>query len=161
MATSKKTPVDGEVKKDEFQEALKKMESRYGKGVIVSGKTVSDHIEVVSTGSLTLDLATGIGGWPIGYLIEVVGPESSGKTTLMLHAIAEFQKIEGEVVFVNPEQAFDRLYAGNLGVQVDKLTISQPDTMEDMYNIIEEIIKTGKVRLLVIDSHTAAPPKAV
>lgn len=156
-----KDKVQDESKKDVFQEKLDALEKKFGVGTIIHGKNVKNNWEVVSTGSMGLDLASGIGGWPIGCLIEVFGPESSGKTTMMLHAIAQFQQIEGEVIFVNPEQAFDKIYATALGINVDKLTISQPDTMEDMYNIVEELIKTGKVRLVVIDSHTAAVPKAV
>ena len=160
MAGGKKTTASTE-SKDVFQEKIMDLEKKFGVGTIIHGKDVKDNWEVVSPGSMGLDVATGIGGWPVGCLIEVFGPESSGKTTMMLHAIAQFQQIDGEVVFINPEQAFDKTYATALGVNVDKLTISQPDTMEDMYNIAEELIKTGRVRLVIIDSHTAAVPKAV
>lgn len=147
---------------DKYLDVLASLETRFGKGTTISGKTVKDTVEVISTGSLTLDMATMIGGWPIGCLIEVFGMESSGKTTICLHAIANFQKKnDGEVVFVNPEHAFDRLYATNIGVDVDRLTISQPDCQEDMYNIIQALVESGKVRLVVIDSHTASLPKAV
>lgn len=144
-----------------FQDKLKELDKKYGVGAIIHGKDVAEEIEVVPTGSLLLDIATNIGGWPVGCLIELFGPESSGKTTMILHAIANFQQLEGECIFVNPEQAFDKVYARNIGVNVDKLVISQPDYMENMYNIVEDLIKTGKVRLIIIDSHSASLPKLV
>lgn len=156
-AAKKEEPVG-----DSYQDKLKALNERYGKGSVVSGKTVKESLEVVSTGSLTLDMATMVGGWPVGCLIEIWGPESSGKSTISIHAMANFQKKNnGEIVFVNPEHAFDRVYATNIGLDVDNITISHPDCQEDMWNIIIDLVDTGNVRLVVIDSHTAAQPKAI
>ncbi len=162
MAAKETKSRDTPEQKDVFQEKLKSLEKKFGVGTIIHGKDIQEDLEVVSTGSLTLNIATGLGGHPRGKLIEIFGPESSGKSTMTIHAIAEFQRPEdGECVLVDFEQSFDKTYACKLGVDVDKLTIVQPDCMEDGYNIIEELIKTGRVRLVVIDSHTAAQPKKV
>lgn len=139
-----------------LMEALKKLEEKYGVGTIIYGKNVTEDLEVVPTGSLGLDIATNCGGHPVGKLIEIFGPESSGKSTMTLHAIANFQKLEGKCILVDVEQSFDRIYATTLGVDVDSLIIIQPECQEDMYNIIEPLIRTGKFRLVVLDSHTAA-----
>lgn len=161
MATAKNKKEVGEEKKDVFQDALKAMENKYGSGTIIRGKDVSELMEVVSTGSLTLDIALGIGGYGIGKLIEVYGMESCGKSTLTLHAIANYQKLEGETVLVDYEQSFDKIYATALSVDVNRLTIVQPSNMEEGYNIIEELIKTARVRLIVLDSHTSMMPKKI
>lgn len=165
MAIKKETTKaeDKEVKKkDPFQDALKVLEGKFGAGTVINGNNVED-IEVVSTGSLTLDLATGIGGWGVGLLIELYGPESSGKSTMTLHAIANYQEKypDDKMVLLDKESSFDKKYAHSLNVKVDKLVISQPETLEDMYNIAEILIKTDKVRLLVMDSHTSAQPKVI
>lgn len=147
--------------KDAFQEKLKSLESRYGSGTVIRGDKISDVKEIVSTGSFCLDIANNLGGNPVGKLIEIFGPESSGKSTLMLHSIAKFQELEGEVIYIDYEHSFDKGYATALGVNVDKLVVITPDCAEDGYNIVEELIRTGKVRLVVIDSHTAGVPKSV
>lgn len=139
-----------------LQATMQKLETKYGVGTIIYGKNVSEELEVVPTGSLGLDIATNIGGYPVGKLIEIFGPESSGKSTMTLHAIAKFQKVGGKCALVDYEQSFDRVYATALGVDVDALIIVQPENQEDGYNIMEELIRTGKFRLVVIDSHTAA-----
>lgn len=142
---------------------LQKMETKYGKGSIVRGSTISEHLEVVSTGSIALNIATKCGGYPVGKLIELQGQESSGKSTGTLHAIAEFQKAypDDECALYDAEQSFDKGYALEIGVDVDKLLILQADTMEEGYNMVHDLIVTGKVRLIVIDSHTAATPKKI
>lgn len=157
--TEKKVKEDNQ--KDVFQEKLKSLEAKYGSGTVIHGKDILENLEVVSTGSLTLDIATNLGGLPLGKLIEIFGMESSGKSTLTLHAIANFQKLEGNCILLDYEHSFDRVYATAIGIDVDKLTIIQPDCMEDGYNIAEELIKTGEVRLIILDSHTAAIPKVV
>ena len=139
---------------------LKALESKYGAGSVIIGKDITEKLEVVSTGSLSLDIATNIGGYPIGKLIEFIGMESSGKSTGSLHAIAEFQKL-GKCVLIDYEQSFDKIYAEALGVKVDELIIVQPECSEDGYNIAEELIRTKEIRLVVIDSHTAGQPKKV
>lgn len=141
-------------------EALKEqINKQYGKGTILSGRDKPDDLEVVQSGSLTLDVATGIGGLPVGKLIEIFGPESAGKSTLTLHAIAEFQKAGKEVALIDHEHSFDKKYARSLGVDIDKLLISQPGSMEDGYNIAEFLIKSKKVGLVVVDSQTSMVPK--
>jgi len=158
MAKATKTTEEGSSK---FQETLKALEKKYGSGTVIQGKDVKEDIEVVPSGSLTLDIATNLGGHPVGKLIEIFGPESSGKSTIVLHAIANFQKLPGECVLIDVEQSFDRVYATSIGVDVDRLSIAQPDSMEDAYNIAIELIKTGDTRLIVMDSHTAAMPKKI
>ncbi len=166
MAASKNTTTEKKVKeevekKDAFEEKLKLMNTKYGSGTIIRGDIIPEIKEIVSTGSFCLDVANNLGGNPVGKLIEIFGPESSGKSTLMLHAIANFQTLEGEVVLIDYEHSFDKSYAIALGVNVDKLIVINPDCSEDGYNIAEELIKTGKVRLVLIDSHTAGVPKSV
>lgn len=158
--TEKKIKEEGE-QKDIFNEKLKSLNSKYGSGTIIRGNDISEIKEVVSTGSFCLDVANNLGGNPVGKLIEVFGQESSGKSTLTLHAIANFQTLDGEVVLIDYENSFDKTYAIALGVQVDKLIVINPECAEDGYNIAEELIKTGKVRLVVIDSHTAGVPRMV
>ncbi len=146
--------------KDKFEEKLKSLEGRYGKGTIIHGRDTIELLEVVSSGSLGIDLATSCKGLPVGKLIEFLGMESSGKSTLALHAIANFQRL-GKCVLIDYEQAFDRTYAEALKIDMDKLIIVQPENLEAGYNIAEELIKTGEVRLLIKDSHTAGMPKKV
>lgn len=148
---------------DKFEEKLKSLEKRFGMGTIIHGADVEEKLEVVSTGSISLNIALGCGGTPIGKLIEKLGMESSGKSTSTLHDIAEFQKAypEDEMVLCDYEQSFDKKYACELGINMNRLTILQPECLEDGYNLLEELIKTGKVRLAVIDSHTAGMPKKV
>jgi recombination protein RecA len=150
-----------EQEKDILAEKLKALEKKFGAGTIIMGRDTKEELEVVDSGSLTLNLATNIGGLPVGKLIELLGMESSGKSTLTLHAISNFQKLEGKCVLVDYEQSFDRTYATALGVDMDKLIIIQPECMEDGYNMTEELIKTGDIRLVVHDSHTAAMPRKV
>lgn len=143
----------------QLEETLKELNKRYGIGTVISGDTVEEDVEVVDSGSLTLNIATGVGGIPVGKLIEMFGPESSGKSTLALHMIAEFQRVGKRAVLCDAEQSFDRKYATALGVNMDDLIIVQPECMEDGYNSIEEIVRSGEVGLVVIDSHTALIPK--
>ena len=140
---------------------MSKLNKTYGKGTIMSlGENTVTEVKSVSTGSLGLDLALGIGGFPEGRIIEIYGPESSGKTTLTIHAIAESQKAGGTALFVDAEHAFDKKYAKNLGVDVDKLLISQPDSGEQALEVAEGMIRSGAVDLVVIDSVAALVPKS-
>lgn len=144
--------------KDKLSELRALMETKYGKGIIVSGNT-KRQFDTVSTGSLKFDKITDCGGFPVGKLIEIYGPESSGKSTISLHAIAEFQKAGKKCILCDYEYSFDKKYAIKIGVDVDALLISQPDTMEDGYNIIYEYIKSREIGLVILDSHTAMVPK--
>tara|TARA_B110000908_G_scaffold154559_1_gene191981 strand:- start:1536 stop:2537 length:1002 start_codon:yes stop_codon:yes gene_type:complete len=140
---------------------LGKLEKSYGKGVVMKlGDKVVEDIEAIPTGSIGLDLALGIGGYPRGRVIEIYGPESSGKTTLTIHAIAEVQKQGGIAAFIDAEHAFDAAYAKNLGVDVDNLYISQPDNGEQALEIADHLISSGAVDLVVIDSVAALTPKS-
>ena len=142
--------------------ALAQIEKQFGTGSIMrlgDGGTSHD-IQVVSTGSLTLDLALGVGGLPRGRVIEIYGPESSGKTTLALHVVAEVQKLGGTAAFVDAEHALDPLYAGKLGVNVDDLLVSQPDTGEQALEITDMLVRSGAVDVIVVDSVAALTPKA-
>ena len=144
-----------------LETAMKEIEKQFGKGSIMKLDSKADkNIEVISTGSLALDIAMGIGGYPRGRIIEVYGPESSGKTTLTLHAIAEAQKAGGYVAFIDAEHALDPQYAKALGVDIDNLIISQPDTGEQALEIAEALIRSGSIDLLVIDSVAALVPEA-
>jgi len=140
---------------------LDKLDKAYGKGSVMrmGDKPVVD-VDVISSGSLGLDLALGIGGYPRGRVIEIYGPESSGKTTLTLHAIAEAQKKGGIAAFIDAEHAFDRFYAENLGIDVDNLIISQPDYGEQALEIAENLIRSGAIDIVVIDSVAALTPKS-
>ena len=142
--------------------ALAQIEKQFGKGSIMrmADGEVADDIEVVSTGSLGLDIALGIGGLPRGRVIEVYGPESSGKTTLTLQVIAEMQKIGGTCAFIDAEHALDVQYAQKLGVNLQELLISQPDTGEQALEITDALVRSGSVDLIVIDSVAALTPKA-
>ena len=140
---------------------LGKLEKSYGKGVVMKlGDRVVEDIESIPTGSIGLDLALGIGGYPRGRVVEIYGPESSGKTTLTIHAIAEVQKQGGIAAFIDAEHAFDAAYAKNLGVDVDNLYISQPDNGEQALEIADHLISSGAVDLVVIDSVAALTPKS-
>jgi recombination protein RecA len=144
-----------------LQMAMQKIEKDYGKGSIMKlGDDKVDNVEVIPTGSLGLDLALGVGGYPRGRIIEIYGPESSGKTTLALHAIAEAQKMGGIAAFIDAEHAFDRFYAENLGVDIDNLLISQPDNGEQALAIAEQLISSAAIDIIVIDSVAALTPKA-
>lgn len=140
---------------------LDKMDKTYGKGTVMkmSDQAVSD-VEAISTGSLGLNVALGVGGYPRGRVIEIYGPESSGKTTLTLHAIAEAQKAGGIAAFIDAEHAFDRTYAGNLGVDIENLIISQPDNGEQALEITDNLIRSGAIDIIVIDSVAALTPKS-
>src|SRR5690554_5887740 len=140
---------------------MKQIEKQYGKGSIMKlGEDFDRKIESVSTGSITLDIALGIGGYPKGRIIEIYGPESSGKTTLALHAIAESQKAGGYVAFIDAEHALDASYAKRLGVDIDNLILSQPDTGEQALEIAEALIRSNAVDTIVIDSVAALVPEA-
>ena len=140
---------------------LDKIDKSYGKGAIMKlGDHVVENLPCISSGSLGLDMALGIGGYPRGRVIEIYGPESSGKTTLAIHAIAEAQKNGGLGAFIDAEHAFDRFYAENLGVDVDNLYISQPDNGEQALEIADQLIRSGAIDIIVIDSVAALTPKA-
>jgi len=153
-----------EINKDKLkvlEATLSKIDKEYGKGTIMKlGDTKIIDIPTISTGSLGLDLALGVGGLPRGRVIEIYGPESSGKTTLAIHAIAEAQKQGGIAAIVDAEHAFDRFYAQNLGVDIDNLYISQPDNGEQALEITDHLIRSGAIDILVIDSVAALTPKA-
>ncbi|MBS1519825.1 MAG: recombinase RecA [Bacteroidetes bacterium] len=143
-----------------LQLTLDKLEKSYGKGTIMKlGETAIEPIDVISTGSLGLDIALGVGGLPKGRVIEIYGPESSGKTTLAIHAIAESQKNGGIAAFIDAEHAFDRFYAKKLGVDVENLLISQPDNGEQALEIADNLIRSGAIDIIVIDSVAALVPK--
>ena len=144
-----------------LQAAMQKIEKDFGKGAIMKlGEDTVENIEVIPTGSIGLDLALGVGGYPKGRIIEIYGPESSGKTTLAIHAIAEAQKQGGIAAFIDAEHPFDRFYASNLGVDVDNLLISQPDNGEQALQIADQLISSAAVDIIVIDSVAALTPKA-
>ena len=144
-----------------LQAAMAKIEKDHGKGSIMRlGEEQIDNIKVIPTGSIALDNALGVGGYPRGRIVEIFGPESSGKTTLAIHAIAEVQKQGGIAAFIDAEHAFDRFYAQNLGVNVDELLISQPDNGEQALDIADQLIRSAAVDLIVIDSVAALTPKA-
>ncbi|MBR4999548.1 MAG: recombinase RecA [Rikenellaceae bacterium] len=140
---------------------MSKIEKDFGKGAIMRMSTTAvEDVAVIPSGSITLDLALGIGGYPKGRIVEIYGPESSGKTTLAIHAIAEAQKMGGTAVFIDAEHAFDRFYAQKLGVNVDELLISQPDNGEQALEIADALISSSAVDIVVIDSVAALTPKA-
>ena len=144
-----------------LQAAMAKIEKDFGKGSIMKlGEEKIDNIKVIPTGSIGLDYALGVGGYPRGRIVEIYGPESSGKTTLAIHAIAEAQKQGGIAAFIDAEHAFDRFYAANLGVNVDELLISQPDNGEQALDIADQLIRSAAVDIIVIDSVAALTPKA-
>jgi recombination protein RecA len=144
-----------------LQAAMEKIEKNFGKGSIMKmGDSVVEQIEVIPSGSIALNAALGVGGYPRGRIIEIYGPESSGKTTLAIHAIAEAQKAGGIAAFIDAEHAFDRFYAAKLGVDVDNLWISQPDNGEQALEIAEQLIRSSAIDIIVIDSVAALTPKA-
>ena len=144
-----------------LQAAISKIEKDFGKGSVMKlGDEKIDNVEVIHTGSISLDYALGVGGYPRGRIIEIYGPESSGKTTLAIHAIAEAQKEGGIAAFIDAEHAFDRFYAAKLGVDVDNLFISQPDNGEQALEIADQLIRSAAVDIMVVDSVAALTPKA-
>ncbi len=150
-----------EAKLKALQMTLDKMDKTYGKGAVMRlGDNAVEEVEVIPTGSLGIDIALGVGGYPRGRVVEIYGPESSGKTTLTLHAIAEAQKQGGIAAFIDAEHAFDRFYAENLGIDVENLIISQPDNGEQALEIADNLVRSGAIDLLVIDSVAALTPKA-
>jgi len=141
--------------------ALRQIEKQFGKGSIMKlGESANMHVETASSGSLALDIALGIGGYPKGRIIEIYGPESSGKTTVALHAIAQVQRSGGQAAFIDAEHALDPLYASKLGVNIDELLLSQPDTGEQALEIAEALVRSGAVDIIVVDSVAALVPKA-
>jgi recombination protein RecA len=141
--------------------ALRQIEKQFGKGSIMKlGESTHMQVETISSGSLALDIALGIGGFPRGRIIEVYGPESSGKTTVALHAIAEVQKVGGQAAFIDAEHALDPSYASKLGINIDELLLSQPDTGEQALEIAEALVRSGAVDIIVVDSVAALVPKA-
>ena len=152
---------DNVEKKKALEAALGQIEKQFGKGSIMKlGEYQEMNVEAIPTGALSLDIALGIGGIPRGRIIEVYGPESSGKTTLALHAIAETQKMGGEAAFIDAEHALDPVYAKHLGVDIDNLIVSQPDTGEQALEIVEALTRSGAVDIIVVDSVAALVPKA-
>jgi recombination protein RecA len=144
-----------------LQLTLDKIEKGYGKGTIMKlGDNAIEDVQVISSGSLGVDLALGVGGYPRGRVVEIYGPESSGKTTLAIHAIAEAQKAGGIAAFIDAEHAFDRFYAKKLGVDIENLYISQPDNGEQALEITDHLIRSGAIDIIVIDSVAALTPKA-
>lgn len=151
-----------EDKKKALALVLEKLDKTYGKGTVMKmgDATIDDTIEVIPSGSLGVDIALGVGGYPKGRIIEIYGPESSGKTTLTLHAIAEAQKQGGTAAFIDAEHAFDRHYAAKLGINVEELIISQPDNGEQALEIADNLIRSGAIDIVVVDSVAALTPKA-
>ena len=164
MATKKsgyETPTPASDKKKALQTALAQIEKSYGKGTVMRlGDRPEMNVEAIPTGSLALDAALGIGGVPKGRIIEIYGPESSGKTTLALHILAEAQKMGGEVAFVDAEHALDPVYAAALGVDIDNMLVSQPDTGEQALEITDALVRSGAVDAVVVDSVAALTPRA-
>lgn len=148
-------------RKEALAKALKTIEKNYGKGAVMKlGEKTDMNIEVIPTGSILLDLALGVEGYPKGRIIEIYGPESSGKTTVALHAVAEAQKLGETVAFIDAEHALDPVYAQNLGVNIDELLLSQPDTGEQGLEIADALVSSGAVGLIIVDSVAALVPRA-
>ncbi len=148
-------------RKAALEMALRQIEKQFGKGSIMKlGESAHMQVETVSSGSLALDISLGVGGFPRGRIIEIYGPESSGKTTVALHAIAEVQKRGGQAAFIDAEHALDPVYASKLGINIDELLLSQPDTGEQALEIAEALVRSGAVDIIVIDSVAALVPKA-
>ena len=148
-------------KKKALEAALGQIEKQFGKGAVMKlGENAQMSVDVIPTGALSLDIALGIGGVPRGRIIEVFGPESSGKTTVALHMIAEAQKMGGEAAFIDAEHALDPVYAKNLGVDIDNLIVAQPDTGEQALEIAEALVRSGAIDIIVVDSVAALVPKA-
>ncbi len=159
--TERKTKFTSEDKQKALETALGQIEKQFGKGAVMKlGQNSTLNVESISTGSLSLDLALGIGGVPKGRIIEVFGPESSGKTTVALHVVAEAQKAGGDAVFIDVEHALDPVYAQALGVDIDSLLVSQPDTGEQTLEIAEALVRSGAIDVVVIDSVAAMVTKA-
>ena len=160
MAKKEETIKVSDERKKALEMAIEKIEKDFGKGSIMClGEKAGVNVESISTGALPLDMALGIGGVPRGRIIEIYGPESSGKTTLAQHIVAEAQKKGGLAAYVDAEHALDPEYAKNLGVKVDELLISQPDTGEQALEITEELVRSGAIDVIVIDSVAALVPK--
>lgn len=155
-------PADNDGRERALEEALKQIQRQFGQGAIMKmdGSTGFGNVDVISTGSISLDIATGVGGLPKGRIIEIYGPESSGKTTLTLHVVAEAQKKGGKAAFIDAEHALDPVYARNLGVKMDELVVSQPDTGEQALEICDMLARSGALDVIVIDSVAALVPKA-
>lgn len=149
-------------KEESLKNAMKQIEKDYGKGAIMrlGDAAANMNVEVISTGILPLDIALGVGGIPRGRIIEIYGPESSGKTTVTLHMIAEAQRQGGVAAFIDAEHALDPVYAKNLGVDIDNLLISQPDTGEQALEIVEALVRSGAIDIIVVDSVAALVPRA-
>ena len=164
MATKKpsyEAPVPATDKKKALQTAIAQIEKSYGKGTVMRlGDRPDMNVDAIPTGSLALDAALGIGGVPKGRIIEIYGPESSGKTTLALHILAQAQKLGGEVAFVDAEHALDPVYAAALGVDIDNMLVSQPDTGEQALEITDALVRSGAVDAVVVDSVAALTPRA-
>ncbi|ASB49908.1 recombinase RecA [Alkalitalea saponilacus] len=160
MSEQKESKVNQE-KLKALQLTMDKIDKSYGKGAIMRmGDTVVENVPVIPSGSIALDLALGVGGYPRGRVVEIYGPESSGKTTLAIHAIAEVQKMGGIAAIIDAEHAFDRFYAEKLGVNIEELLISQPDNGEQALEIADQLIRSSAIDLVVIDSVAALTPKA-
>ena len=162
MANETINPADMSEKMKALEAARLQIEKQFGQGSLMKLGTRTDAagIDVIPSGSILLDEALGIGGYPRGRIIEIYGPESSGKTTLALHAIAEAQKAGGIAAFVDAEHALDPVYAKNLGVDIDNLWVSQPDTGEQALDITESLVRSGAVDIIVVDSVAALTPQA-
>jgi len=165
-ATKKKTDImippgsDAEAKKKALSTALSQIEKKHGAGSVMRlGDNAQMEVQAVSTGSIALDLALGIGGVPRGRIVEIFGPESSGKTTVALHIVAEVQKAGGEAAFIDAEHALDPVYAKALGVDINNLLVSQPDCGEDALNITEQLVRSGAIDIVVVDSVAALVPR--
>ena len=163
MATAKKRTAESDAaldKKAALETAISRIEREYGKGTIMKlGENTKMNVSAVSTGSLSLDLALGIGGVPRGRIIEIYGPESSGKTTVALHVVAEVQKAGGEAAFIDAEHALDPVYAKNLGVDINNLLVSQPDSGEQALEIADALVHSGAIDAIVVDSVAALTPQ--
>ena len=160
MAGKKEVETKDAKKAQAVKDAIKQIEKQFGKGSVMKlGDRAAVDVAVIPTGSLTLDMALGIGGYPKGRIIEIYGPESSGKTTLTLHAIAEVQKQGGTAAFIDAEHAIDPVYAKNLGVNIDELILSQPDSGEQGLEIAETLVRSGAIDLVVVDSVAALVPQ--
>ena len=151
---------DREAKLKALRLTMEKLDKTYGKGAVMRmGDSAVEEVEVIPSGSLGLDIALGIGGYPRGRVVEIYGPESSGKTTLTLHAIAEVQRKGGIAAFIDAEHAFDRFYAEKLGVDTENLIISQPDNGEQALEITDNLIRSGAIDLIIVDSVAALTPR--
>ena len=160
MADKKVLSAD-KAKSEALATALAQIEKKYGKGSVMKlGENTAMNVEAISTGSLGLDVALGIGGVPKGRIVEIYGPESSGKTTIALHVVAEAQKKGGEAAYIDVEHALDPIYAKNLGVDIDSLLVSQPDTGEQALEIAEALVRSGALDVVVVDSVAALVTRA-